>query len=84
MVRSSSRTTPDPSDSLLHDGASSLQFTHSFSTGFWSEDWNGYSRSLILCSINNFCVYFEVCIWIVVRLEDPNMARYKISDRVTY
>ncbi len=35
---SSYRISPDPSDSQLHDGASSLQFTHSFSVGFRSED----------------------------------------------
>ncbi len=46
---------------------------HSFSTGFRSEDWNGHSRSLVLCSVTHFCVVFEVCVWIIVRLEDPNM-----------
>ncbi len=57
---------------------------HSFSTGFRSEDWNGHSRSLVLCSLTNFCVVFEVCFWIIVRLEDPNMAHYKISNRVSH
>ncbi len=56
---------------------------HSFSTGFRSEDWNGHSRSLVLCSVAHFCVVFEVCVWIIVRLEDPNMAHYKISNRVS-
>ncbi len=56
---------------------------HSFSTGFRSEDWNGHSRSLVLCSVTHFCVVFEVCVWIIVRLEDPNMAHYKISNRVS-
>ncbi len=55
---------------------------HSFSTGFRSEDWNGHSRSLVLCSVTHFCVVFEVCVWIIVRLEDPNMAHYKMSNRV--
>ncbi len=27
---------------------------------------------------------FEVCVWIIVRLEDPNMAPYKISNRVSH
>ncbi len=27
---------------------------------------------------------FEVCVWIIVRLEDPNMAHYKISNRVSH
>ncbi len=31
-----------------------------------------------------FCVVFEVCVWIIVRLEDPNMAHYKISNRVCH
>ncbi len=53
---------------------------HSFSTGLRSEDWNGHSRSLVLCSVTHFCVVFEVCAWIIVRLEDPNMAHYKISN----
>ncbi len=42
---------------------------HSFYTGFRSENWNGHSRSLVLCSVTHFCVVFEVCVWIIVRLE---------------
>ncbi len=57
---------------------------HSFSTGFRSEHWNGRSRSLVLCSVNHLCVVFEVCVWIIVWLEDPNMAHYKISNRVSH
>ncbi len=57
---------------------------HSFSTGFRSEDGNGHSRSLVLCSVTHFCVVFEVCVCIIVRLEDPNMAHYKISNRVSH
>ncbi len=53
----------------------------SFSTGFRSEDWNGQSRSLVLCSVTHFCVVFEVNVWIIVRLENPNMAHFKISNR---
>ncbi len=76
----SSRISPDPLDTQL------LLFSspHSFSTGFRSEDWNGHSRSLVLCSVTPFCVVFEVCVWIIVRLEDPNMAHYKISNRVRH
>ncbi len=44
---------------------------------FRSEDWNGHSRSLVLCSVTHFCVVFVV--WIIVQLEDSNMAHYKIS-----
>ncbi len=57
---------------------------HSCSTGFRSEDWNGHSRSLVLCSVTHFWVVFEVCVWIIVQLEDPNMAHYKISNRVSH
>ncbi len=42
------------------------------------------SRSLVLCSMPHFCVVFEVCVWIIVRLEDPNMVHYKISNRVSH
>ncbi len=31
-----------------------------------------------------FLCFFEVCVWIIVRLEDPNMAHYKISNRVSH
>ncbi len=57
---------------------------HSFSAGFRSEDWNGHSRSLVLCSVTNVCVVFEVCVWVIVRLEDPNMAHYEISNSVSH
>ncbi len=42
------------------------------------------SRSLVLCSVTHFCVVFEVCVWIIIRLEDPNMTHYKISNRVSH
>ncbi len=57
---------------------------HSFSTGFRSEDWNGHSRSLVLYPVTHFCVVFEACVWIIVRLEHPNTAHYKISNRVSH
>ncbi len=49
---------------------------HSSSTGFRSEDGNGQQKL--------FFVVFEVCVWIIVQLEDPNMAHYKISNRVSH
>ncbi len=55
---------------------SSVHLTH---FGFRSEDWNGHSRSLVLCSVIHFCV----CVWIIVWLEDPNMAHYKISNWIS-
>ncbi len=38
----------------------------------------------VLCPVTHFCVVFEVCVWIIVRLEDPNMAHYKIYNRVSH
>ncbi len=57
---------------------------HYFSTAFRSEDWIGHRRSLVLCPVTHFCVVFEVCVWIIVWLEDPAMAHYKISNRVSH
>ncbi len=42
------------------------------------------SRSLVLCSVTHFCVVSGVCVWIIVRLEDSNMAHYNISNRVSH
>ncbi len=74
----SSRITPDPLDSQL------LLFSslHSSSTGFRSEDWP--KQKLGFFSVTHCCVVFEVCVWIIVRLEDPNMAHYKIYNRVSH
>ncbi len=57
---------------------------HNLSLGFRSEDWNGHRKSLVLCPVTNFCVVFEAYVWIIVRLEDPNMAHYKISNRFSH
>ncbi len=56
-----SRVSPDPSDSQLHVSTTSLQFTHSFSTGFRSEDWESHGKRFILCSVTHFSVDFDVC-----------------------
>ncbi len=81
----SSRITPDPLDSQLHVGAPSLQFTHSFSTGFSSEEWIGHSRSLVLCSLTHFCVVFEVYVWIIVWLEIQTWPIIRFpTESVTY
>ncbi len=79
---------------FTHSSSTGFRFTdpwrcffsssHSCSTGFRSEDWDGRSRSLVLCSVTRFCVVFEVCVWIIVRLEDPNMAHYKIYNTVSH
>ncbi len=58
---SSYRISPDPSDSQLHDGAASLQFT---SLIFYRVQVRGQRRNgkrFILCSVTHFCVYFDVC-----------------------
>ncbi len=39
---------------------------------------------LFSASVTHFCVVFEVCVWITVRLEDSNMAHYKFSNRVSH
>ncbi len=31
-----------------------------------------------------FCIVFKVCVWIIVRLEDPNIASYNISNRISH
>ncbi len=59
---------------------SSVHFTH-FLQG--SGQKTG-SRSLVVCSVTLLCVVFEFCVWIIVRLKDPNMAHYKISNRVSH
>ncbi len=55
---------------------------HSSSTGFRSEDWNGQQKLGFVLS--DPFLFFEVCVWIIVRLEDPSMAQYKISNRVSH
>ncbi len=57
----------------IHSFFSSVHLTH-FLQG--SGQRTGMtSRSLVLCSVTHFCVVFKVCVWIIVRLEDPNMAQ---------
>ncbi len=54
---------------------------YSFSTGLRSEDWDGYGKSFILCSVIIFLCWFWCLFWIIVLLEDPNMVHYTISYR---
>ncbi len=62
--------------------ASSLQFT---SLSFYRVQVRGLDwPEQKLGFVSHFCVVFEVCVWIIVRLEDPNMAHYKISNRVSH
>ncbi len=51
---------------------SSVHLTH-FLQG--SDQRNGHSRSLVLCSVIHFCVVFEVDVWIIVRF---------LTESVTY
>ncbi len=57
----------------IHSFSSSVHFTHLLQG---SGQRTGQSRSMDLCSVTHYCVVFEVCVWIIVRLEDPNMAHY--------
>ncbi len=52
---------------------------HSFSTGFRSEDW----KLGFVLSDPFLCCFWGLC-WIIVWLEYPNMAHYKISNRVSH
>ncbi len=64
----SSRITPDPLYSQLHDGASSLQFTSLIlSTGFRSENWNGQNRSLVLRFVFGLLYGWKIQTWPIKR-----------------
>ncbi len=54
---------------------------HSFSVGFRSEDRDSHGKWFILCSVTHFLCSFWCLFWIVVLVEDPNTAHYKISNR---
>ncbi len=56
--------------------ASPLQFT---SLIFYRVQIRGLERP-----VTHFCVVFEVCVWIIVWLDDSNMTHYKISNRVSH
>ncbi len=56
--------------SSVNSCSSGFRSENSCSPGFRSEDRNGRRRSLLLCSLTHFCVVFEVCVWIIARLED--------------
>ncbi len=62
---------------------SSVPPTH-FLQGSGQRTGMAIEEALVLCAVTNFCVVFEVCVWIIVRLEDPNMAHNKISSRVSH
>jgi len=68
------KISPDLSDSQIHDW-------HFIFYRVQVRDWDGHFRCLILCSVTHFCFDFDVCFWITVLLEEPNMAHDKISSR---
>ncbi len=87
----SSRITPDPLDSQIHDGASSLQLTHVLQGSGQrthllqgSGQRTGMAVAEVLCSVTHFCVDFQVCVWIIARLEDPNTVIRFLTESVTY
>ncbi len=71
----SSRITPDPSDSQIHDGASSLQFTSLifYRVQVRGLEWPKQNLGFVLSDP------FLCCFW-GLWLEEPNMAHYKISE----
>ncbi len=62
---------------------SSVHLTH-FLQGSGQRTGMTIAEAWFCAQWNHFCVVFEVCVWIIVRLEDPNMAHYKISNRVSH
>ncbi len=75
----SSRITPDPLDSPLHDGASSLQFTSLiiYRVQVRGQEWPEQKLGFVLSNPFLCCFLgFWGCF--------PNMAHYKISNRVSH
>ncbi len=66
----------------IHSFFSSIHLTHLLQGS--GQRTGMASRSLVLCSVTHSCVDFEVCVWIILRLQDPNMAHYTISNRVSH
>ncbi len=56
----SSRITPDPSDSQIHDGASSVHLTHVLQGS--GQRTGMTSRSLVLCSVTHLCCFWGLCL----------------------
>ncbi len=42
------------------------------------------SRSLVLCSVTHVCVVFEVCVWIIVLIEDPTKAIIRFQSLIDF
>ncbi len=54
---------------------------HLFSTGFRSEDWNGHSRSLVLCSVTHFVLFLR---FVFGLLSGCKIQTWPISNRVSH
>ncbi len=67
----------------IHSFFSSVHLTH-FLQGSGQRTGMAIAEAWFCAQWPIFCVVFEVCVWIIVRLEDPNMAHYKISNRVSH
>jgi len=78
------RITPYPSDSQLHDGASSLQFT---SLIFFRVPVRGlecHSRSLVLYSVTLFVLFLRFVFgllydWKIQTWKDPNTVPFEVT-----
>ncbi len=68
----------------IHSFFSSVHLTH-FLQGSGQRTGMA-SRSLVLCPVTHFCVVFKVCFldYGPVGRSKPNMAHYKISNRVSH
>ncbi len=62
---------------------SSLPFTH-FLQGSVQRTGMAIAEAWFCEQWPIFCVVFEICVWIIVWLEDPIMAHSKISNRVSH
>ncbi len=78
---SSYRISPDPSDSQLHVGASSLQFTSLIFCRVQVRGQRQPWQKIHFVLSDPFLCLFWCLFWIVVLVEDPNTAQYKISNR---
>ncbi len=62
---------------------SSVHFTH-FLQGSGQRTGMAKAEAWFCAQWPIFCVVFEVYVWIIVQLEDPNMACYTISNRISH
>ncbi len=78
---SSYRISPDPSDSQLHDGTASRQFTSLIFCRVQVRGQRQQCGQVNFVLSDPFLCSFWCLFWIVVLVEDQNMAHYKISNR---